>query len=345
MPTSKPPLRRLFWALGRLRQGKQLRATDLAGEFEVTTRTAYRDIDFLRDEWRVPMEFDRARGTYALTEPIAALPTSITLSQGELVSLYFAEKVLKQYRGTPFEADLESAFRKIQDLLPHEVQVSPEAIDGYLSLDPGHLHAPDAEVFRAVLKAQQARRKVRVRYRSLNSAKTTTRTIHPYHVANHRGDWYVAAWDEGRSDVRLFALHRMLAAEELEAPYEIPASFSYKAFMQGAFGVMRGGEPTDVAIRFGPRQALWIREGSWRKPARVVEQSDGGLVLHLRVTETSGVRRWVMQFGGEAEVLSPPSVRRAVAAELEQALRAYRKRAGLARQREVESQHSRGTHA
>jgi len=26
----------------------------------VNVRTAYRDLDFLRDEWRVPLEFDRA---------------------------------------------------------------------------------------------------------------------------------------------------------------------------------------------------------------------------------------------------------------------------------------------
>lgn len=77
-------------------------------------RTAYRDLDFLRDEWRVPGEFDRPQGN-RLTEPTTALPP-VTLSQGELVALYFAEKVLAQYRGTPFEADLTSAFRKLQEL-------------------------------------------------------------------------------------------------------------------------------------------------------------------------------------------------------------------------------------
>jgi predicted DNA-binding transcriptional regulator YafY len=43
---------------------------------EVNVRTAYRDLDFLRDEWRVPLEFDRA-----------SLP-AVTLTQGELVALY-----------------------------------------------------------------------------------------------------------------------------------------------------------------------------------------------------------------------------------------------------------------
>ena len=111
---TRPPLRRLLWALQRLRSGKPLRATDLAREFEVAVRTAYRDLDFLRDEWRVPLEFDHHKGTYWLTEPVAALPL-VSLSHGELVAIYFAEKVLRQYRGTRYEPNLASAFKKIWD--------------------------------------------------------------------------------------------------------------------------------------------------------------------------------------------------------------------------------------
>src|SRR5262249_19568406 len=83
---TRPPLQRLRWAVTLLRSGKQLKATDLAREFEVNVRTAYRDLDFLRDQWNVPLEFDRAQGTYRLTEPMADLP-AVTLSQGELVAL------------------------------------------------------------------------------------------------------------------------------------------------------------------------------------------------------------------------------------------------------------------
>ena len=137
-----PQLRRLLWAVGRLRAGRPLKATDLASEFEVNVRTAYRDLDFLRDDWRAPLEFDRAQATYRLTEPTVALP-SVTLSEGELVALYFAEKVLAQYRGTPFEADLASAFGKIQELLPEEVKVSPQTIFE-AGLDPATL---DGQVF------------------------------------------------------------------------------------------------------------------------------------------------------------------------------------------------------
>lgn len=320
---TRPPLRRLMWALARLRSGRPLKATDVAAEFEVNVRTAYRDLDFLRDEWRVPLEFDRGKGSYLLTEPMTALPP-VALSQGELVALYFAEKVLAQYRGTPFEPDLESAFRKIQELLPQEVRVSPARLDDFLSFDAGPIHTPDAEVFRALLAALRLRRRLLIRYRSLSSDRTTDRRVHPYHVFNHRGDWYLAAWDEARKDVRIFALHRIRRATPTTGSYDVPADFSFRKFMADAFGVQKGDKPVNVSIRFAPRQARWIRERRWHRSARLQEGLDGSLVLNLTIAETSEIVRWVLQFGSEAEVLEPPSLRAAVTEQLAASLASYR---------------------
>lgn len=188
-------LRRTVWAFGQLRAGKPLKATDVARTFEVSRRTAYRDLDYLRDDLHVPIAFDRHKRTFFLTEPTAAL-TPVTISRGEVVALFFAERVLRLYRGTPFEADFASALDKIRSLLPEDVSVSPETLDACLSLDLGPTYAPDAAVFADVLSALRARRVALIRYRSLNSGRTLDRRIRPYHVFNHRGDWYVAAWDE-----------------------------------------------------------------------------------------------------------------------------------------------------
>ena len=68
---SRGLLRRLNWALARLREGRKLTAADLARTFEMSVRNAYRDLDVLRDDWRVPVQFDRAQGTFTLTEPAA----------------------------------------------------------------------------------------------------------------------------------------------------------------------------------------------------------------------------------------------------------------------------------
>jgi predicted DNA-binding transcriptional regulator YafY len=46
----------------------------VATHFEVGVRTAYRDLDFLRDQLRTPIEYDRSRGSFVLTDPTAPLP-------------------------------------------------------------------------------------------------------------------------------------------------------------------------------------------------------------------------------------------------------------------------------
>lgn len=320
---TKSPLRRLFWALARLRDSRPLKAGDLAREFEVHVRTAYRDMDFLRDEWRVPVEYDHADGTYRLTEPITSLPP-VALTEGELVAIYFAEKVLRQYRGTPFEADLRSAFGKIEELLPGEVKAWPARLDDYLSLDLGPLYAPDAKVFSEVLRAFRLRRTVLVRYKSLSSNRVTDRRIRPYRLFGIGGDWYVAAWDERRKEVRDFALHRIRRLTLTTERYEVPPDFRFEAYMADAFGIEKG-RPVAVAIRFAPRQARWIRERKWHRSARIQEEIGGGLVLRLRVADTSELRRWILQFGREAEVLAPAALRKAVAAEIAAAGRAYQR--------------------
>lgn len=248
---TRPPLRRLLWALQRLRSGNVLRAPDVAREFEVAVRTAYRDFDFLRDEWRVPLEFDHHRRTYRLTEPVGSLPL-VSISQGELLAIYFAEKVLRQYRGTPFEGDLASAFSKMQEMLPEQVNVSPDSLDGYVSLDLGPVSAPEATVFRDILIAQRLRRRALVRYRSLSSGRTTDRRIHPYHVFNLRGQWYLAASDENRKEVRDFAIHRVRRVTLMTDGYEIPRAFDFGRYMADAFGIEKGSRPLDVAVRFAP---------------------------------------------------------------------------------------------
>ena len=318
-------LRRAVWVLARLRSGEPVKATLLARQFEMSVRTAYRDLDFLRDEWRVPVQFDRSRGTFYLTEP-TALVAPIALSRGEVVALFFAEKVSQQYRGTPFESDLASASRKIQQLMPDEVSVSPETLDSVLSLDIGPTYASDATIFAELLSALRRRRCLLIRYRSLNSGRTMDRSIRPYHVFNHRGDWYVAAWDERRAAIRDFALHRIRRATITTEAFEIPGDFDPRRYLGTAFAIEKGGRPVEVVIRFTPRQARWIRERKWHSTARVEGLLDGGCLLRLHVGGLGEVQRWVMQFGAEAEVLKPASLRKPVCAELATALVAYRAR-------------------
>jgi predicted DNA-binding transcriptional regulator YafY len=313
----------MLWTLGQLRAGRALKATDLAARFEVGVRTAYRDFDFLRDEMRAPLEYDRARGSWSLTEPTAPLPP-ILLSEGELVALYFAEKVLAQYRGTPYEEDLTSAFRKLQALLPEEVVVRPERILSFLEIDPGPLPRADPAVFRDVLAGLTRHKRLEVRYASASSGRTLDRTVDPYRILSVGGTWYLVAWDARRRAVRDFALHRIRKVTLTDEPFQVTEGFKLDRYRADAFRIEKGGRPLNVAVRFSPRQARWIRERTWHRSARIQDRLDGGCILRLRVPLTSELTRWVLQYGPDAEVLAPKALRKDVARRAAETLAAYR---------------------
>ncbi|MDD2574563.1 MAG: WYL domain-containing protein [Bacillota bacterium] len=72
----------------------------------------------------------------------------------------------------------------------------------------------------------------------------------------------------------------------------------------------------DVAIRFDPHQARWIRERNWHPSQRLEFLEDGSLILTMTVSSLDEVKRWMLGFGRHAEVLKPKKLRQAVAEEI-----------------------------
>ena len=80
-------------------------ATTLATKLEVSTKTIHRDIQFMRDRWGLPIEFDAAYNGFRYTHPVESFPM-LQINEGELFALLIADKALQNYRGTVFEKRL-----------------------------------------------------------------------------------------------------------------------------------------------------------------------------------------------------------------------------------------------
>jgi predicted DNA-binding transcriptional regulator YafY len=119
---SRPQLRRLAALDALLRGNRYPNSRTAAAELEVHPRTIHRDLEFLRDSWRAPLAFCRRHNGYYYTEPDYAFPL-VRLTEGELVALFLAERLLQEYRGTPYAADLAAAFAKLTAALPDEVTI------------------------------------------------------------------------------------------------------------------------------------------------------------------------------------------------------------------------------
>ena len=81
-----------------------------------------------RDQLDAPIKYDYERKGFYYSKSNFSLP-SISITEGELMALFVAEKVLKQYKGTPYEKELRSAYEKLTANLPDEISIDFQELD------------------------------------------------------------------------------------------------------------------------------------------------------------------------------------------------------------------------
>jgi predicted DNA-binding transcriptional regulator YafY len=127
--------------------------------------------------------------------------------------------------------------------------------------------------------------------------------------------WYVVAYCEGRKAVRRFRLDRIDSAEILPASYSLPKSFSLGDELRGN-RVLSPAPPDEVMrVRYSPRIARWIAEREQRE-----QDADGSVTLEHPLLDVDWAVRYVLQYGAEAEVVTPSRAREAICRQLERAI-------------------------
>lgn len=323
MPFStRPPMGRIMEIDYLLGQRRYPNGPQLAERLEVNIRTVYRDIDYMRYRLQAPIGFDRTRNGYYYTEEGYVLPI-VRLTEGELVAIFLAEKVVAQYSGTPYHAQLRTAFEKICAWLPDTVSLNLSLVAEGFSFRPGPVRETEVELFDRLNRAVSEGRRLRMTYFTQSRGELTKRRVDPYHILNYGGDWYLIAYCYLRNAVRDFAVSRIRALEETEEFFYVPAGFNLEAYLKSGFGIEKSGEETEVAIWFDPYQARWIREKVWDTNEEKEEQEDGALVLRMRVPVTGELKRWILSYGAHARVLEPEGLREELKAEAQQMMEYY----------------------
>ena len=293
-----------------LRSGKHYSAATLAKELDISARHVKSCIEQLRTNHNAPIP-RRSRQGYFYTDPTFALKR-LLLTPRELNAVRRALLAAQEFGGVGAEASLTL----LTNALIGESTLPPATgrVSGAIHPAPGISVSPllldDLE------EARRKRRRVRIVYWSAHNDEVTERIVRPYVLHNHLGEQYLISWCELRDGVRDFLLTRIREWKVLDedAAYTT-TSFDVDAYISKSFGVRHGEPPESVTIRFTPYQARWIRERQYHVSQVLTEQDDGGVLLTLQVTGTFEIKRWVLGFGAEAEVLEPKRLRDELAQE------------------------------
>jgi predicted DNA-binding transcriptional regulator YafY len=304
---SRPPLERMLKIHQAISSGHYPNATKLARDMEVSTKSIHRDIEFMRDRFQMPIEYNPQRNGYWYTEAVEGFPT-LQITEGELFALLVAEKALQQYRGTSFEKPLLSAFRKMSSSLPDTISLNISEWEQTISFRTSAEQVLDLEVFDKLSKATAQRKQLKLRYRKPGQREIEDRLVDPYHLANINGEWFLFAHCHLRNDLRTFVPSRIHGIEETGKRFVRPRQFSLEKRLRNSFAVRSGQTEYSVAIRFDEWASDYIREKKWHGSQVLTELPDGGVELRMRVSSLGEIQRWILGWGGAARVVEPPEL-------------------------------------
>ena len=316
---SRPPLSRFQEIFHAIKTGRFPNRTQLAHSIEVTTKTIQRDLDYMRYQLSLPIEFDYARGGYYFTKPITDLPL-FQLTEPELISVFVAQKALEAYKGTAFEQPLRSAFQKLKAATNSpeaKISISWEDLDSKISFRHFGAFLPDAKIFAEMTKAIQQEEVVSFHYKKLDAKTYEKRAVEPWHLACVSGQWYLLGYDLTREARRIFVLARMQNASATKARFSHrrPDEADIQKLFQNSFQIWQSEDGTlqQIDLRFFDRAAQLVRERNWHPSQRMQELSDGNLELRLTLNSFEEIIPWILSWGRDCQVLSPTRLQKKVA--------------------------------
>jgi predicted DNA-binding transcriptional regulator YafY len=176
----------------------------------------------------------------------------------------------------------------------------------------------EPEHFQAICDATLRRKKLRMRYYSRSRGAESDRVVSPQRVIYYRGNWYLDAWCHEKEATRRFAIDAVRLVSVLEEPAKDVAAVGDQGY-----GIFSGPAENIAVLHFDAVAARWVAEEEWHPQQRASALPDGGLQLEVPYSNPQEILMDILRHGPHVEVVSPASLRSAVAEQHREAAEKY----------------------
>ena len=294
---------RMLYILNILRSRRNLTAGNLASECGVTERSIYRDIISL-SEANVPIYFDHG---YKLASNNFLPPLNFDYDEYNCLKMALDstplgntgkyQPVIKKIRAK-VDAGLSDIVRKKYKFSPRTTH-----IEILLTETPEN----QPEIFSNIENAITNDLKIEIEYDSIKSG-LSSRLIDPYFIMFRGRAFYYVAYCNKTKELRTFRIDRTKSVEVTDTRFKRRQGVDAKTYFDGSWSVFLG-EKVEVSIMFTGTAAKLIDSSSHHPNETKKSYKDGRVKYSVTTRGIEEIRRWILSYGNEAEVIKPLSLR------------------------------------
>jgi predicted DNA-binding transcriptional regulator YafY len=308
----------------------------LLGEqgFEIHRRSVQRDLEVLSlsfpglscDRASKPYGWSWDRDAPLLDIPSMSVSTAMTL---ELVRSFILQ-TLPRSTMKSLQAHFERARETLENSggrlasWPRKVRVIPR---GQPLVPPTVSETVLDVVYAALLEGKR----FATRYRKRGARQDQDYEVSPLGLVVRNGVlMLVCRMGEG-SEIKHMVLHRMTSATPLDKAASTPAGFSLQQHIEQGGVAFGYGSSVKLRLLLRADAAITLRETPLSADQNISPAKGGDELVCATVPDTLELRAWIASYGGLAEVLGPPELRKHMAGVAKEMAERYAKGAGKAK--------------
>lgn len=153
---------------------------------------------------------------------------------------------------------------------------------------------------------------LRIQYRKRGASVSAPFEVQPLGLVTRGPMLYLICRFRGYSDERTIALSRIEQVELLPERFKRPDEFSLKEFVEKGRMGYGDSKMSKIRLRFDHRRGEQLFETQLSHDQEIVEEGSHFLLVTATIPITPQLKRWLLGFGAEVEVIEPASLRRDV---------------------------------
>jgi predicted DNA-binding transcriptional regulator YafY len=301
---TRPMLHRICFIDRQIASEKYPNTRTLAKDYESSTATISRDIDFLRNMFGAPIEYDFHHKGYYYTDKSYRLPFGFSRA-GNVLALALVRNLVSLCRDTPVYGEV----RELLDAMNAPLSEEERACCENRIVVPQVPSAPVPEtLWNTITVAIQKNQILAFEYQGAWDEEYRLRRVRPYQLLFDNGVWLLYAWVEDRQAERIFSLPRIRNAVITADRFTLPEDYDYRAKTGGSyFGVFAGQQNYHFRIAFYDEAIVHVQERQWAEDQRI-EEAGTGIIIDFTGAQFGKVFEWVLSQGCNALPLEPPEL-------------------------------------
>jgi len=282
---------------------------ELMERLEISEATFKRDLAKLRDQLRVPIDFDRDQGGYLMRQGhIDTELPGLWFSPEEVLSLVTIQQLLVQMEPGLLGPKLKPLQGRLTQLMEKH-GLAGEDIAKRIRIVHAGKRAVIVKSFEEVAAATLARKRMRITHYSRQNDKTTEREVSPQRLVYYRDNWYVDAWCHLQDDVRCFSIDAISRVSILATPAKEVSAKTIDQSVGEGYGIFGGSPKGWAKLLFTPERARWVAQEHWHPKQRSQTLADGSYVLEIPYSDARELVGDLLRYGADVEVLEPAELR------------------------------------